>query len=130
MSPRIDWRKPIIARAEEMTATVDGALDEHDARRERQAIRWHLGEEAFDRVKRLEACYNCLTCFPARPMKMFMPLWVEAEKAGFQQVKPKAIAHRLIREERCPICGVPISNEAVAYGNEGANPLNDRSDDE
>lgn len=116
----------MVARAEEVAATVDGALDEHDARRERQAIRWHLGERDFDRVKRLEACYNCLTCFPARPAKMFMPLWVEAEKSGFRHVKPIAVAHRLIREERCPVCGVPISDAAVAYGNEGENPLNHR----
>lgn len=118
----IDWRVPIKARAEERTEEIDGWADE----RTRHAILWHLNEEGYRRIQRLEACYHCLTTFPATPSRENMRYWEEAEKNGFKQVRGVFAAHRLIRERRCPTCGVPISREALRLNDWGVNPLNDR----
>lgn len=125
----LDYRKPVIARAEEM-ARETGWADEHDARRPRHAILWHMPQETYDRVINMEVCYQCLTAFPARPMRENMSTWKEAERAGFRHVRPTAVAHRLIREGRCPVCAAPINPEALGYNDLGDNPLNKRSDDE
>jgi hypothetical protein len=121
----IDWREPMIARAEEMTQEVDGVTDP----RLRYAILWHLSARDYGRIQRLEACYQCLATFPARPCKANMKLWQEAERAGWRHVRPTAVAHRLIREERCPCCGAPINRDALGLSDMGENPLNNRSDD-
>jgi hypothetical protein len=120
---QIDWRKPITdARAEDMTQEVEGGIQERDPRHARHAIMWHLGHEAYGRVQRMEACYQCLTTFPARPSALTMRLWIEAEKSGYNHIRPLAVAHRLIREGRCPLCAAPINPEALGINDHGVNP--------
>lgn len=120
-----DWRKPMVARAEELTQEIDGVADG----RVRHAILWHLSEDAYERVIRMEACYHCLTSFPARPNKQNIWLWEEAEKQGWRHVRAKAVAHRLIREGRCPTCGYEISSAALEANDAGENPLLNRPDE-
>lgn len=120
---QVDWRKPMLgARAEDMTQEVEGGWQERDPRQARHGILWHLGHEEYARVQRMEACYQCLTTFPAPPSRANMRFWEEAEKAGYSHIRPKAVAHRLIREEKCPLCGVPITREAVDLNLLGENP--------
>lgn len=91
--------------------------------RNQHAILWHLGDEEYKRVHRMEACYQCLTTFPAPPSRDNMRFWVEAEKAGYSHIRPKAVAHRLIREGRCPLCAAPINAEALGHNDMGENPM-------
>jgi hypothetical protein len=119
----LDWRKHMTgARAEDMTQEVEGGFQERDPRDSRHAILWHLGEEEYGRVMRMEACYQCLTTFPARPMRENLWIWVEAEKAGYNHIRPLAVAHRLIREGCCPLCAAPINAEALGHNDLGENP--------
>lgn len=118
----VDWRKPMLAaRAEDMTQEVEGGIQERDPRDARHAILWHLGKEEYERVQRMEACYQCLTTFPATPSRANMRFWEEAEKAGYNHIRPKAVAHRLIREGRCPLCAAPINAEALGHNDMGVN---------
>jgi len=120
----IDWRKHITdARAEDMTEEVEGGILERDPRQARHGVLWHLGHEAYGRVQRMEACYQCLTVFPARPMRENLGVWIEAERAGYNHIRPLAVAHRLIREGRCPLCAAPINAEALGQNDMGENPL-------
>lgn len=91
--------------------------------RNQHAVLWHLGEEEYGRVFRMEACYQCLTTFPARPSRENMRFWVEAEKGGYTHIRPKAVAHRLIREGKCPLCCAPISAEALGLNDMGENEM-------
>jgi len=47
----------LAARAEDLTQEIDGVQDDRNL----HAIQWHLGEEEYGRVMRMEACYQCLT---------------------------------------------------------------------
>lgn len=119
----IDWRVPMKdARAEDMTEEVEGGVQERDPRQARHGILWHLGAQAYGRVQRLEACYQCLTTFPAPPSRANMRFWEEAERAGYTHIRPLAVAHRLIRERCCPLCAAPITPEALNLNDMGENP--------
>lgn len=91
--------------------------------RNQHAILWHLGQEEYDRVQRMEACYQCLTTFPAPPSRANLRFWVEAEKAGYTHIRPLAVAHRLIREGKCPLCCCEISSAALGHNDMGENPM-------
>jgi hypothetical protein len=119
----VDWRKPMVARAEEISGTSGVELDG----RPRRALLWHMSEESYKRVMAMEACYACITAFPARPMALTLGIW---QRSGFNHVRPKQVAERLIKEEKCPVCCAPINGEILAWHDAGPNPLNDRSDDE
>jgi hypothetical protein len=120
MNSKIDWRKPMLhARSEDLTQEIDGIQDDRNA----HAIQWHLGAEEYERVQRMEACYQCLTTFPAPPSRENMRYWVEAEKAGYTHIRGKAVAHRLIREGRCPLCCCEISAAALGHNDMGENPM-------
>lgn len=125
----LDFRKPMLARAEEMGLDT-GWADEHDARRPRNAVLWHMPRESYERVMHMEACYQCLATFPARPMRENLGIWKQAERQGWNHVRPLAVAHRLIKEGRCPVCCAPINPDALGHNDLGENPLNKRSDDE
>lgn len=119
-----DYRKPMVARSEDVL--VEGAPDEERGA-PRRGIRWHMNAESYQRVMDMQACYNCLTSFPATPHAMNVGVW---KTSGFNHVRPAAVANRLIREGRCPVCCVPINAEALGIQDEGDNPLNKRNDDE
>ena len=116
----VDWRKHMKARSEDVV--IEGG-PEGPGRR--MGMRWHMDRESYQRVMDMQACYNCLTAFPARPMASNLAIW---KQSGFNHVRPAAVAHRLIREERCPVCSVHIGPEALGLHDEGENPLNSRDD--
>lgn len=121
--PQIDYRKPMKARSEEVTFM--GGPDENEKSEHRLRIRWHLDQESYDRIFSMNACWNCITAFPARPMELTLGIW---RRSGFVHVRPKVVAERLIREGKCPVCASEISPEMLAIHDEGQNPLNDRKD--
>lgn len=104
----VDWRKPIIAPAEEtywLEPAEDGSRGEA-----RRAIRFHLSEESYGRVQRMEACPMCLTGFPAPPRKENWRIW---KTSGFGWIHSLADSKRLICESRCPICKSEITPEML-----------------
>lgn len=116
----IDYRKPMRVRSEDVV--VEGGPDGSGPHR---GVRWHMTTESYDRVMAMLACYNCVTTFPARPMKETLAIW---KMSDFKHVRPTAVVNRLICEGRCPVCAVPINPEAIGIHGEGENPLNDRDD--
>lgn len=112
----IDYRKPMRVRSEDVL--IEGGPEGSAPSR---GIRWHMTTESYDRVMDMQACYNCVTAFPARPMAENLAIW---EMSDFKHVRPKAVVNRLIREGRCPVCAVPINPEAIGLHGEGENPLN------
>lgn len=123
-APMIDYRKHMVARSEDVL--VEGGPDGERGVPHR-GIRWHMNAESYKRVMDMMACWNCLTGFPARPCSMNLGVW---KSSGFNHVRPPAVASRLIREGRCPVCSVEISAEALGIQDEGDNPLNSRRDDD
>ena len=119
----MDWRKPLLARAEEVQQNA--APDARDPRG-RRGILWHMPQESYDRVFSMNACYQCLTAFPIRPMDITLEAW---RRSGFNHVRPIVVAERLIREGKCPVCQAEISPEALEMHDLGENPLNKRPRD-
>lgn len=105
----IDWRKPIQAQAEETYWTdeaEDGSPDQP-----RRAIRWLLAEEGYGRVMRGEACWNCLTGFPALLGRDQLDEW---HRSSFVFIQPWAQVRKLIRNGQCPICRADCSAAMLA----------------
>ena len=105
---RIDWRKPVAAHAEE-TYWVEPAEDGTQGQ-PRRSIRWHLSEEGYGRVRRMEACHQCLTGFPAQPRKGTWRIW---KTSGFGFLHSLEDSRKLIEAGRCPICKSEISPEML-----------------
>lgn len=105
---RIDWRRPIQAQAEE-TYWTDQAEDGGD--QPRRAVRWLLAEEGYGRVMRGEACWNCLTGFPAPLGRAHLDDW---HTSTFVFIQPWSQVRKLIRNTQCPICRADCSPEMLA----------------
>lgn len=113
MSKRIDWRVPIQAQAEE-TAWTDISEGTNQPRR---SIRWLLSEEGYGRVHRGEACWDCLSGFPAPLGKGFLTEW---HNSGFVFPFGWAQARRRIRNEQCPLCGAECTSEMLTIQTDDA----------
>lgn len=113
MSGRIDWRVPIQAQAEE-TAWTDISEDGEQPRR---SIRWLLSEEGYGRVHRGEACWDCLSGFPAALGKGYLTEW---HGSGFKFPFSWAQARKRIRNMQCPVCGAECSSEMLAIQTDDA----------
>lgn len=105
---RVDWRKPIAAVAEE-TYWTEPSEDGSD--QPRRAIRWHVSEEGLGRIRRMEACWDCLTGFPARPCKENWRIWRDS---GFNWLHSISDSRKLVYAGRCPFCKSEISPEMLA----------------
>lgn len=119
----IDFRKPMKARAEETVQESGLTADATPAYR--RGLRWHLDPESHKRIMDMMACWQCITTFPARPIASNVGIW---DTSGFNHVRPRAVANRLIRAGCCPVCAAEISPEMLGIHDEGENPLNDRDD--
>ena len=108
MTDRIDWRVPIHAQAEE-TYWTDVSDDGSD--QPRRSIRWLLSAEGYGRVHRGEACWDCLSGFPAPLGRAHLQDWHNSE---FRYPFSWARARKLIREFRCPCCGAECTAEMLA----------------
>jgi hypothetical protein len=103
-----DWRAPIQAHAEE-TYWTDYA--EEGSEQPRRAIRWLLSPEGFGRVARGEACWNCLSGFPAPLGKAHLDRW---HRSDFGFIAKWTEVRKLIRNEQCPLCRAECSKEMLA----------------
>lgn len=105
---RVDWRVPIHAVAEE-TYWIEVAEDgtEHP----RPAIRWQMSAEGVGRVMRMEACWDCLTGFPAPPRPDTWATWLTS---GFNFIHSVADSKKLVRNRQCPLCKAEITPEMLA----------------
>lgn len=101
-----DWRRPIASVAEE-TYWTDVAEDGSD--QPRRAIRWHVSEEGMGRIHRMEACWDCLTPFPAPPTSANWHIW---KASGFKWHPLFGISgsRKLVNAGRCPICRSEINS--------------------
>lgn len=113
MSARIDWRKPIQAQAEE-TAWTDISEGTNQPRR---SIRWLLSAEGYGRVHRGEACWDCLTGFPAPLGKADLTTW---HASGYVFPFGWSQARRRIRNMQCPLCGAECTDEMLAIQTDDA----------
>ncbi len=106
---RIDWRVPVAAHAEE-TYWAEPSEDGSEGQ-PRRAIRWHLSAEGMGRVRRMEACWDCLTGFPAPPRR---DTWATWKTSGFTFIHSLAESRALIVKRRCPLCKAEITPEMLA----------------
>jgi hypothetical protein len=105
---KIDWRKPLHAVAEE-TYWLEKQEDGTDE--PRPAIRWNVSLEGLGRIRRMEACWDCLTGFPAPPRP---DTWVVWKTSGFGWVHSLEESRKLIRNRQCPLCKAEITPEMLA----------------
>lgn len=109
----VDWRKPIQAQAEE-TYWTDYSEDGEQPRR---SIRWLLSTEGYGRVHRGEACWNCLSGFPAPLGRGHLDDWHMSE---FKFIVPWAQARKLIRNDQCPLCRAECTSEMLTLQTDDA----------
>lgn len=105
---RIDWRTPLHAVVEETYATV--FADDGSERSEPQ-IRFIVSAEGLGRIKRMEACWECLTGFPAPPRPDTWAIW---KTSGFGWVHSLADSKKLVQNRQCPLCKAEITAEMLA----------------
>jgi hypothetical protein len=105
---RTDWRVPIHAVAEE---TYWYEVAEDGTEEARPAIRWHVSAEGLGRIQRMEACWDCLTGFPAPPRPDTWAVW---KTSGFGWVHSLADSRKLVRNRQCPLCKAEITPEMLA----------------
>lgn len=105
---RIHWREPLHAVAEETYARFyDSTGDE----RAEPAIRWQVSAEGLGRIRRMEACWECLTGFPAPPRPDTWKTWLTS---GFGWVHSIAESKKLVCNRQCPLCKAEITPEMLA----------------
>ena len=105
---RIDWREPLHAHSEE-TYWTDVSEDGSDV--PRRSIRWHVSEEGLGRIMRMEACWDCLTGFPAPPRPDTWATWLTS---GFNWIHSIADSKKLVRNRQCPLCKAEITPEMLS----------------
>lgn len=105
---QVDWRTPIAAHAEE-TYWIE--VSEDGTENPRPAVRWHLSAEGIGRIKRMEACWNCLTGFPAPPRRDTWTIW---KLSGFGWVHSLRESKKLVQAGCCPLCKAECSPEMLA----------------
>lgn len=110
---RIDWRRPIQAVAEETYWT--DYVEEGD--QPRRSIRWLLSPEGYGRVHRGEACWNCLSGFPAPVGREFLDDW---HRSDFVFTQRWAEVRKLIRNQQCPLCRADCSAEMLVIQTDDA----------
>lgn len=105
---RVDWRTPLHGIAEE-TYWIE--VSEDGTETPRPAIRWHVSAEGLGRIMRMEACWNCLTGFPAPPRKDTWKTW---KTSGYNWLHSVADSKKLVQDGCCPLCKAECSAAMLA----------------
>lgn len=117
VAERTHWSDPIRAISEETTFY-------HQARgdvRQEGGIRHAVNDRDYERLKKIMACPQCLTPFPA-PVGMdiaSMAVWNRLTSREFRWTHTKEHGMDLVRRGCCPVCGFECSAEMLALHDEG-----------